>query len=221
MVKVKLEFILVGVLLQQPQTGYELQRFMETTGRFMRANTSMTQVYRSLRKMDEEGVLKHRVEPGQGGPEAKRYFVTDDGRATFLTWLNEPYKPASWPGDQNFATQLRFRSQYLGRKAAIELLDTEISYRQQQIARNRNRDRTEWYVPGEIADLELVGAIMNWEHWRGASRMDTHLARIIELRDLLMAGEVPCAGEPNPLQRADEADLKPPSAAVPTDEKAS
>ena len=59
MAKVRLEFILFGALLQQPQTGYELQRFMETTGRFMRANTSTTQVYRSLRTMEERGWLTH------------------------------------------------------------------------------------------------------------------------------------------------------------------
>ena len=206
MAKVKLENILLGVLLQHPQTGYELQRFMETTGRFMRANTSMTQVYRSLRRMDEDGLLVHEIEPRTGAKDAKRYRLTELGREVFFRWLREPYRPGQLPGGSDFSVLLRFRAQYLGRHAALELLDNEIAFRRRQIARNRHRDRTEWFVPEAPLDVELTGAIMNWEHHRGAARMDQHLAAAIELRELLAAGELPRSAYPNPLQPASELD---------------
>jgi DNA-binding PadR family transcriptional regulator len=204
--KVKLEHILLGVLLHHPQTGYELQRFMETTGRFMRSNTSMTQVYRSLRKMEADGWLTFDVEPRFGAQDAKRHRVTPDGETMFFAWLAQPYEPPELPGDPDFFTHLRFRASYLSREAAIELLDTELAFRRRQIARNRDRDRTEWYVAGAPIDVELSGALMNWEHHRGVARMDLHVAACAELREVLAAGGLPNADEPSPLQPAEPPD---------------
>jgi DNA-binding PadR family transcriptional regulator len=202
--KLKLEFILFGVLLQHPQTGYELQRFMETTGRFMRANTSMTQVYRTLRKLDDDGLLAHDVEPRSGAKDAKRYRVTDEGRRIFFDWLEQPFHPSDFPGDPSFAPELRFRAQYLGREAAIDMLEVEIAHRHRQIRRNRHRDRTEWYVSDAPLDVELTGAVMEWEHRLGAARMDAHLAAVVELRDLLASGGLPELDGPSPLQPASD-----------------
>lgn len=204
--KVTLEFILCGVLLQQAQTGYELQRFMETTGRFMRSNTSMTQVYRSLRKMEADGWLTHEVEPRSGAQDAKRYRLTPEGRIVFFEWLDAPHRPTEFPGEAGgFFTKLRFRTQYRGREAAIELLNVEIDYRHRQIKRNRHRDRTEWYDRDAVIELELAASILEWEHRRGAARMDAHLAACTELRDRLVAGEAACDDWPDLLQPAKRA----------------
>jgi PadR family transcriptional regulator, regulatory protein AphA len=158
---IKLEFILFGALLQQPQTGYELQRFMETTGRFLRTNTAMTQVYRSLRGMERRGWLTYQVEPRLGAQDAKRYRVTPDGRSTYLGWLREPYQPSELR-DESFLAQLRFRAQYVGRGAALEVLDREIAFRGEQIRRDRDRDRTESYDRDAPIEVELTSALMEW-----------------------------------------------------------
>lgn len=199
MARVKLEFILFGVLMQKPQTGYELQQFMETSGRFMRTNTSMTQVYRSLRSMETDGLLTFDVEPRLGAQDAKRYRPTPAGETVFLDWLRQPYTPHDFTDDPDFFVRLRFRSQYLGRAATIEMLDIDIEHRRRQIARNRLRDRTEFFDPRAPIDVELAGAIINWEHHRGADRMDAHLEACTALRESLSTGELPCDGEPNPL----------------------
>lgn len=204
--KVKLEFILFGELLQQPQTGYELQRFMEAAGRFMRSETATTQMYRSLRAMEGRGWLTHQVEPRLGAQDAKRYHVTSDGKSTFYGWLREPYRPADAPGDPSFFTQLRFRAQYLGRDAAIQVLDVDIAHRRKQIARNRHRDRREWYAPDAPIEVELTSSLMEWEHQRGADRMDVHLETCVELRDLLASGGLPCAELPRLLLPVDSSD---------------
>ncbi|MEZ5227900.1 MAG: PadR family transcriptional regulator [Acidimicrobiales bacterium] len=165
MSRVKLEFILLGALLQRPQTGYELQRFMETTGRFLRVNTSMTQVYRSLRSMDDAGWLAHRVEPRRA-QDAKRYSVTEAGAQAFGDWLGEPYEPGRSPGGEEFVVQLRFRAEFLGCEAVIQLLDVELEFWEQHKARYRHRDRTELYSADAPIDVDCVGAI-HWEHLRG------------------------------------------------------
>ncbi|MEZ5378018.1 MAG: PadR family transcriptional regulator [Acidimicrobiales bacterium] len=199
MSRVKLEFILLGALLQRPQTGYELQRFMETTGRFLRVNTSMTQVYRSLRSMDDAGWLAHRVEPRQGAQDAKRYSVTEAGAQAFGDWLGEPYEPGRSPGGEEFVVQLRFRAEFLGCEAVIQLLDVELEFWEQHKARYRHRDRTELYSADAPIDVDCVGAILNWEHLRGAALVDAHLAALRELRSVLAAGDWPAPELPNPL----------------------
>lgn len=206
MAKVKLEFILLGVLLQRPQTGYELQQFMKTTGRFMRSNTSMTQVYRSLRAMDDDGWLDHVVEPRVGAQDAKRYSVTDSGKAAFFDWLGQPHKPGPAPGGQAFGARLRFRSMFLGRNSVIELLDVEIDFWEQHRARYRHRDRSELYTADAPLDAELAGAIFYWEHLYGATGVDTHLAAVTELRDTPVAGDLPALDLANPLLPASPED---------------
>lgn len=204
MSRTKLELILLGVLLQRPQTGYDLTGFMDKAGRFMRDNTSMTQVYRSLRQMEQDGWLTHTVEPRPGAQDAKRYAVTDEGRDTFIHWLSEPYRPSEQPGGGAFFTLLRFRAAYAGVDSVLDLLDTEIAYRKTQIATNRYRDRTEWVDTGVSFDDELAGAVMDWIHHRGADRMDRHLESCVELRAALAQGELPLDSCPNPLLRTGE-----------------
>lgn len=204
--KVTLEFILCGVLLQRPQTGYELQRFMETTGRFMRTNTSMTQVYRSLRKLEDEGWLTHDVEPRLGAQDAKRYRLTPNGREGFLGWLRDPHRPTALPSDRGFFAQLRFRAEFLGPEAAIEMLDAEIDHRREQIARDRYRDRTEWHDADAPIDAELTASLVEWVHRRGTSFMDDHVAACVALRERLAAGELPVDDAPDLIRPADERD---------------
>lgn len=196
--KVKLEFILLGVLLQRSQTGYELQQFMDTNGRFMRASTSMTQVYRSLRSMEDDGWLTHEVEPRAGAKDAKRYRVADEGRRAFDEWLDEPYDPASRV-DEGFKVRLRFRSEFRGRDAVLDLLDAEIAYWERHRALHRHRDRSEFYDVDASIDIELAGALLNWEHLRGVEIVDSHLAAITELREVLGAGDLPATEIANPL----------------------
>ncbi|WP_435157695.1 hypothetical protein [Amycolatopsis sacchari] len=58
--------ILLGVLVQRPSTGYDLQKYLGTFGRFLRSNTQMSQVYRSLSKRESGGWVTHSVEPRPG-----------------------------------------------------------------------------------------------------------------------------------------------------------
>lgn len=200
----KLEFILMGVLLQRPQTGYDLNTFMEAEGRFMRTNTSMTQVYRALRTMENDGWLTHSVEPRPGAKDAKRYRVTEQGRSVFMEWLAEPYVPAERPADADFYTRLRFRAAHLGRDSVLQLLEDEIAHRYRQIARNRHRDRSEWVDPPVPFDDAFAGAVMNWVHVQGVARMDRHLEACTELRDILLSGGIPHPELANPLLRGSE-----------------
>jgi PadR family transcriptional regulator AphA len=181
----KLEHILLGVLLTRPSTGYDLKRYMDTHGRFQRPNTTMSQVYRVLSAMEERGWVWHTVEPRPGAQDAKTYRVTDEGVTVFLDWLTTPYAPTTvLSRDPGFFGRLAF-SGFLQVEQVIELLDREISARQLQIKRFRDRDRTLPQEPEIPFDADLHELIAEAAHQRGAQSMDDHVAWCIELRDEL------------------------------------
>lgn len=83
-----LKYILLGFLTYQPLTGYDLKRIMdESTMHFWHAYHS--QIYTTLRKLEEEGLLTSEEVEGEAGETLKRrvYHITDAGQAEFRVWL--------------------------------------------------------------------------------------------------------------------------------------
>jgi PadR family transcriptional regulator, regulatory protein AphA len=182
---VKLENILLGVLLQRPSTGYDLKKYLDTTGRFLRSNTQMSQVYRSLAGMADSGWVTHDVEPRPGAQDAKTYRVTAEGTTVFLDWLNGPYEPPTRFRDPELTTRLSFAG-FLTAEEVIRLLETEISARREQIGRYRFRDRRLPRDPAIPFDPGLADLVGDWLHQTGSDGMDAHVAACESLRRQLL-----------------------------------
>jgi PadR family transcriptional regulator AphA len=180
----KLENILLGVLLQRPSTGYDLKKYLDTLGRFLRSNTQMSQVYRSLSKMEEQGWVAHTVEARPGAQDAKRYHVTGEGTTLFLDWLKGPYQPPTRFQDPELWVRLSFAG-FMTADEVVHLLETEIHTRHEEIARYRFRDRTLPLDPALPFDSALATAVGEWSHQTGAAAMDAHVAACESLRDNL------------------------------------
>lgn len=186
----KLENILLGVLLQHPSTGYDLKKYLDTSGRFLRSNTQMSQVYRSLTRMEELGWVVHTVETRPGAQDAKSYRVTEEGATVFLDWLKGPYQPPSRFEDPDFMARLSFAG-FMEADEVIALLDTELDARHAQIARYRFRDRTLPAADTSVPfDRTLAVAVGEWAHQVGVHALDLHLAACQELRRQLLDGEI-------------------------------
>ena len=81
-----LDHILLG-LLRNPATGYDLKNaFSEHARHFWSAELS--QIYPTLKRLEQRGLLRRRVEPSPKGPNRKVYALTDEGRAELLRWLH-------------------------------------------------------------------------------------------------------------------------------------
>lgn len=181
----KLENILLGVLLQRPSTGYDLKKYLDGWGRFLRSNTQMSQVYRSLGKMEDSGWVRHDVQPRPGAQDAKTYRVTAEGATIFLDWLKGPYLPPSRFQDPELSVRLSFAG-FMEVDEVIGLLDVEITTRQAEIARYRFRDRTRTRAPSVPFDAALADLIAEWAHETGATAMDAHVATCLDLRRTLL-----------------------------------
>ena len=186
----KLENILLGVLLEHPSTGYDLKKYLDTHGRFLRSNTQMSQVYRSLGTMEKQGWVTHDVDPRPGAQDAKTYRVTQEGATVFLDWLTGPYQPPTRFQDPELGVRLTFAG-FMTAEQLLHLLDTEIQTRQDEIARYRHRDRRELWAPTIAFDQELAEAVSERLHETGAAAMDAHVAAMIRLREDILDGRIP------------------------------
>ncbi|ABZ83725.1 transcriptional regulator, padr family, putative [Heliomicrobium modesticaldum Ice1] len=78
-----------GVLLslrQRPAHGYELMEKLEQM-HFVSALPDPAVIYRYLRRLEEEGMVESRLEPGQGGPARKVYSLTAEGESYLQAWV--------------------------------------------------------------------------------------------------------------------------------------
>lgn len=81
-----LDHILLGIL-RRPGTGYDIKAaFDEVFNHFWQAQQS--QIYRTLKRLEEEGSLASRKEASDRGPDRRVYRITDEGRERLREWLS-------------------------------------------------------------------------------------------------------------------------------------
>ncbi|MEU6351362.1 PadR family transcriptional regulator [Streptomyces sp. NPDC047072] len=172
----KFEFVLLAVLARCPLSGFDLGKWVEKEGQFLRSRMHHSQIYRLLGRMESDGWIEFEVDPREKRPDAKVYRLTPLGHDALLEWVRSPYDPPSRFQDPDFVTRFSFAVP-LDRRAAVRLIRTELDYRYAQIARNRHRDRSLRFVdPIPELDQELAREIADELHHYGAAAVDTWVA---------------------------------------------
>ncbi|KQR39961.1 PadR family transcriptional regulator [Microbacterium sp. Leaf159] len=196
----KLEHLLLGLLGELPRTGYEIKKFLDTHGRFLRSNTTMSQVYRSLSSMTDRGWVAYAIDERPGAQNAKIYRVTPEGMTVFRDWLEGPYSPPSRFQDPEFAARLGFAG-YLTAEKLIALVETELDARREQVAKYRFRDRS--IADGTTIEFDraLAAAVGERLHLNGTQQIDLHIAQLEELRRELLDGTLPTPSTPSTTTR--------------------
>lgn len=80
-----LDHLLLGTL-REPASGYDLKGRFETVFRHFWP-AELSQIYRTLRRLEDEGLLSSRPEASARGPERRVYHTTAKGRARLRQWL--------------------------------------------------------------------------------------------------------------------------------------
>ncbi|NGO69637.1 PadR family transcriptional regulator [Streptomyces boncukensis] len=134
---------LLGLLETGPRHGYDLkQTFDQKFGHDRPLHYG--QVYSTMSRLLKNGLVEvEGIEPG-GGPERKRYAITDAGITDVAQWLARPEKPE--PYLQNTLYTKVVLALLTGRDAG-ELLDTQRS-EHLRLMRELTRRKTE----GDLAD---------------------------------------------------------------------
>ncbi|MEE6269405.1 MULTISPECIES: PadR family transcriptional regulator [Streptomyces] len=140
-----LEHAILVSLLEKPGSGYELsRRFERSIGYFWTATHQ--QIYRVLKRMEQDGWIDVRDVPQQGRPDKKEYSVTGPGRAALSGWLHEPVEPESVRHD----LAVKIRGAVFDDPAAL--------IREVERHRQAHADRLTHYLAGERRDFTGPGA---------------------------------------------------------------
>ncbi|MGW0246267.1 PadR family transcriptional regulator [Nocardia goodfellowii] len=170
------EYVLLALLANHPYSGYDLRKWVETEGQFLRSRAHHSQVYRLLSRMKDDGWVEYEVDERAGRPDAKVYRITAQGQRALMEWIRSPYDPPSRFQDPDFLSRFIFAAA-LDIDAAISLIRTELDYRRRQIARNRGRHRTPSFQdPVRGLDQDLFREVAEEMHIYGASAADRWLA---------------------------------------------
>lgn len=82
-----LDHILLG-LLRTPASGYDLKKeFESSAAHFWSAHLS--QIYPTLKRMEEQGWLTSTTVPSDRGPDRRVYELTPEGRKELESWLRQ------------------------------------------------------------------------------------------------------------------------------------
>jgi DNA-binding PadR family transcriptional regulator len=87
-----LGFAVLGLLVRQDATGYELARSLERpVGYFWTARHS--QIYPELARLAEAGLVDYDERPGRGPRATKHYRITGKGRTALARWVASEFEP--------------------------------------------------------------------------------------------------------------------------------
>jgi DNA-binding PadR family transcriptional regulator len=138
---------LLGLLEREPSHGYDLKRDYDAY--FGRGKPlSFGQLYATLARLDRDGkAVAGPAEPG-GGPDRKRYVITDAGTADVERWLSEPAPPE--PGLHSVLFAKVVLAVMLGR-AAGRFLDLQRAAHLQ-----RMHELTELKRSGDVVEILLA-----------------------------------------------------------------
>jgi PadR family transcriptional regulator AphA len=80
-------YVVLGMLRQEPRSGYEIKQVVDHSTRFFWA-ASYGQIYPELRKLAKAGLVEGKPEP-RGGRKRTVYRLTPTGRRELRHWLGE------------------------------------------------------------------------------------------------------------------------------------
>jgi len=190
----KLEHLLLGLIGMHPSTGYDIKKYLDQHGRFMRSRTTMSQVYRSLAAMEKDGWVTHDVDHRPGAQDAKVYRLTAEGGTVLLEWLTGPYSPPSRFQDPEFTARLGF-SGFMTREQVLTLVETELAARLEQVATYRDRDRSMAVDAAVAFDVDFARSMGERMHRLGMDQIDQHIAQLRALRADLLDGRALAPGD--------------------------
>ena len=126
---VNLRHLMLGLLAQQPMSGYDIKRLLTRLG-WLIGNISFGSLYPALHALHKDGLVTVDVHAHQGKPSRKVYNITEDGRQTLEQWTNQTT-------GENASTKSFLMRLMLADSHSIAGLITQLEQRRAQIMTHR------------------------------------------------------------------------------------
>ena len=87
--KVSLRYFVLGLLAQQPMSGYDIKRLVKGLS-WLIGSPSSGSLYPALRSLLEEQLVSVEIVPGVDKPPRKIYSIEQTGRDRLQEWIEKP-----------------------------------------------------------------------------------------------------------------------------------
>lgn len=159
------KYTVLGLLYFQPMHGYDLHRKLESDLHEI-WRISQSQVYTLLKRLEAEGLLYASQQIQEKRPDRTCLYLTEDGKKTFLTWLDTPTRPSSRAIRVEFLSRLYFASR-MGKDKFDQLVIEQINATQKDLQRLQEKyDATPEQELFSRLGLELrmrqITSILDW-----------------------------------------------------------
>jgi DNA-binding PadR family transcriptional regulator len=92
--KVSLRYFVLGLLAQQPMSGYDIKRFVKGLS-WLIGSPSSGSLYPALRSLLEDELVSVEIVPGVDKPPRKIYSIEQIGRDALQEWIEKPVSVTS------------------------------------------------------------------------------------------------------------------------------
>jgi DNA-binding PadR family transcriptional regulator len=148
----KLGYALLGLLEQQPLSGYDLRKLFSATP-LISMSDSPGAIYPALHRLEEQGLIRGRLEESSPFRRRKIFQLTKQGLAALKEWLVRPVKQDDviWRMGE-LILRFAFMERVLGKAAALRFLrelEAELAAYTSELKR--------FLIPG--ADMPVTGSL--------------------------------------------------------------
>jgi DNA-binding PadR family transcriptional regulator len=154
-----LKYGLLGLLDDEPMTGYELMKLFNESLSFL-WNAQTSQIYRDLGNLEDKGFLKSKIEQQSGKPDKRLYTITEKGRKLLTEWINDCDFSASLINKDSLLLKIFFSSKGDNEKLIIGLQKYILLNKERLESFNEALDTIEKY--GSINEEEGKSSV----YWR-------------------------------------------------------
>jgi len=161
-----IEYILLGLLYQRPEHGYELHKeIQKSQGLSHIWRIKSSKLYSLLDRLEKQGLLSSRAVPSEKTPARKEFQLTEEGKRVFLDWIQIPVDSARHMRIV-FHARLYFALK-LGEEYAIKLIAVQreecqgwVESMRAQLMTLENPD----FITGQVFTYRInqVVAMLNW-----------------------------------------------------------
>lgn len=85
-----LGYAILGLLADQPRTGYDVTRAMRRPIGYM-WTAGHSQIYPELARLEADGLVQAKVIDGPGPRDTKQYTITTAGQGALRDWVDSPF----------------------------------------------------------------------------------------------------------------------------------
>lgn len=168
--------ILLALILRKPISGYDIKKWLDTEGVFMRANADQSQIYRTLHRLRRNGLVEQVLETRPAAPDAKVYMATPAGAQRLKDLAREPFEPRARWQEPDFLARFVMVGIFVP-ESVVPLIRTELEFRRAQVARVRHRERKLELVTTYFeVDQSTADELSNDSHGLGVAGADLWIA---------------------------------------------